>query len=283
MKKSNIFLLPPHLLFYSISLFFFIISCVPEEPSSADLIQADLKTKSEKINDFYGPAKHMGNGVVRSVISINHEGIPTAIGIEISEKVLENLPVHEGQNLHLQLSNKAEGLGLLVDHIDIGWNPEGHEPEGIYTIPHFDLHFYWISVGEVDAIEFGVGMADAPEMKYWPVDYTPDGVTIPKMGRHWIYDYAPELPNDDGSPGETFTQTFIYGSYNYEFTFYEPMVTKDFFEARNFASSYNISQPENFQKSGYYASSYEISYDEVKKQYRVMLTDLHWEDGEENL
>lgn len=260
-------------------LFLFFTSCEDMIPTEDAIQNTRLRAEKslEKSNDFYGPTQPMGNGVIRSVVTIGHDGVPQAVGVEFSEKALEKLPDEE-HNIHLALSNKAEGL--IVDHIDVGWNPHGHEPENVYTLPHFDVHFYWISVAEVDAIPFSMGMTDLPPVEYRPVDYSPDVVTIPQMGRHWLYDYAPELPWNGGA---TFTQTFIYGSYDSEFTFYEPMITKAFLESKNFADSYEIKQPTKFKRSGYYADSYEISFDEVKKQYRVMLTDLHWENGDEDI
>lgn len=284
MMKYRIFHSSPHNLLFFLTFYLF-VSCQPEDKSSSaeNIIQTDLTSKvkepSEKTNNFYGPSKPMGNGVVRTVVTLNQEGIPTAVGIEISEKVLEGLPDEE-QNLHLELSNKANDVGLIVDHVDIGWNPHGHEPTGIYTLPHFDLHFYWVSVEEVDQVEFSAGIDDLPPTEFWPANYGFDEVTVPSMGRHWLYLFAPELPPNGGA---TFTQTFIYGSYDYEFTFYEPMITRDYLAAKDFEDTYSISQADNFARSGYYANSYEITYDPVKKKYRVMLTNLHWEDGVEDL
>lgn len=278
--KTQAFHVPSQFLIRPIFILFLIFTSCEDMIPSEDAIQS-TKLKAEisleKSNDFYGPTQPMGNGVIRSVVTVGHDGVPKAVGIEFSAKALEKLPDEE-HNIHLALSNKAEGL--IVDHIDVGWNPHGHEPEGVYTLPHFDVHFYWISVAEVDMIPFSVGMADLPPAQYRPVDYSPDAVTIPQMGRHWLYNYAPELPWVEGA---TFTQTFIYGSYDSEFHFYEPMVTKSFLEAKDFNNPYPISQPTNFQRSGYYADSYEFNYDSVKKQYRVMLTGLHWENGDEDL
>lgn len=31
----------------------------------------------------------------------------------------------------------------------LNWEPSGHPTEGVYTIPHFDFHFYMISEEEV--------------------------------------------------------------------------------------------------------------------------------------
>lgn len=243
-------------------------SCEPESNliSGEEIIPSDLKASqsdpSEKINDFYGPTQPMGNGVVRSVVSVDHNGDPVAVGVLFSEKALEGLS--DALNLTLQLHSKAEGV--MVDHIDFGYNPQGHEGPG-FGVEHFDIHFYWISVEEKLSIPFSLGMADLPDESLWPEAYVADGVSIPQMGRHWLH---------ESSFSSVFDETFIYGSYDSKFTFYEPMITMEYLQARDFDESYPINLLGGYEDPGYYASSYEITYDEVRKQYRVMLTGLFW-------
>lgn len=272
MKKINF---PLSLQIFLCLIFLFSLNgCQPEEPlvPGEEIIQSDLKANqsdpSEKVNDFYGPTQPMGKGVVRSVVSINHDGEPVAVGVVFTEKALENLPDTE-INLTLQLHNKAEDL--IVNHIDFGYNPQGH-PGPDFAKEHFDVHFYWISEEEKLSIPFAVGMNNLPDASIWPVEYEPEGVTIPQMGMHWLHESVLD-------PAYTFDQTFIYGSYNSEFTFYEPMITMEYLKARNFEESYEIIPLGAYEEPAYYANSYEIEYDSVKKQYRVMLTDLFWAGG----
>lgn len=267
MKKTK-FQLPLQIILCSLFLITF-NSCEPENNliSGEEIIQSDLKSNqgnsSEKVNDFYGPTQPMGNGIVRSVVSIDHSGEPVAVGVLFSEKALENLP-EDDLNLTLQLHKKAEGL--IVNHIDFGYNPRGHDGPG-FGVEHFDIHFYWISVEEKLNIPFSMGMEDLPPADTWPEEYGPDVVTVPQMGRHWLH---------ESQFTSTFDQTFIYGSYDSKFTFYEPMITMEYLQARNFEDSYEIIPLGTYVEPGYYANSYTISYDPVKKQYRVMLTDLFW-------
>ncbi|TBW27084.1 DUF5602 domain-containing protein [Gramella sp. KN1008] len=270
MKKFN-FQLSLQIVLCSLFLFAF-NACQPEDGlvPGEEIIQSDLKANqsdpSEKINDFYGPTQPMGNGIVRSVLSINHDGEPVALGVVFSEKALENLPDEE-LNLTLQFHPKAESL--IVDHVDFGYNPHGHEGPG-FAVEHFDIHFYWISEEEKLSIPLAIGMDDLPDASIWPEGYGPDVVTVPEMGRHWLH---------ESSFSSTFDQTFIYGSYDSEFTFYEPMITMEYLKAKNFEDSYEIIPLGAYEEPAYYANSYEIKYDSVKKQYRVMLTDLFWAGG----
>ena len=57
--------------------------------------------------------------------------------------------------------------------IELDWNPAGHEPAGVYTLPHFDYHFYKIGVAERDAIvptdpAFAVKSANVPAADLMP-------------------------------------------------------------------------------------------------------------------
>lgn len=269
--RKKIFQRSLQIIFYFL-LFIVFQSCEPESNlvSGEDVSQSDLKANQSdpavKVNDFYGPTQPLGNGVVRSVVSINHDGEPVAVGLLFSEKALQNLP-EEAVNLTLELSNKAEGL--IVDHVDMGYNPNGHDGPG-FAVEHFDIHFYWITMEEKLSIPFSVGMADLPDASIWPAGYGPDVVTVPQMGRHWIH---------ESQFSSTFDQTFIYGSYDSEFIFYEPMITMEYLQAKDFEDSYEILPLGSYEKPAYYSGSYEISYDATKKEYRVMLTDLFWAGG----
>ena len=94
-----------------------------------------------------------------------------------------------------------------------------------------------------------------PPDGYMPADYfTPPGSATaePQMGKHWIpVNLGSFLP---------FSKIMIYGSYNGQTTFVEPMVTQDFLLS-NESFSANYSQPENFKKAGNYPTQYSIFQD----------------------
>jgi hypothetical protein len=84
-----------------------------------------------------------------------------------------------------------------------------------------------------------------------PQNYVPIPGGVPQMGVHWVDVTAPELN------GQLFTQTFIYGSYNGQVTFYEPMITLDFIKA-NPSYQRNIPVPSKFEQPGYYPTKMRI-------------------------
>lgn len=240
--------------------------------TQVDQINLEMEEKAEKAaktNTYYGPAVPFGNGVVRSLVTINHEGNPVEIGLKMSEKVLERLPAHI-EEFSLKIHKKANKLPF--DHIDLGWMKNGHEPF-FYQFPHFDIHFYMISKEEKMKIIDDTEAEILPDPRYWPVSYFPGPGYEPYMGKHWLSGDAPELKE-----GGVFSQTFIYGSYNGAFNFLEPMITLDYLQKR-LDESFDIPQPTQYQVNNvFYPTRYRISYDNIKKEYKIILFDMVWID-----
>jgi hypothetical protein len=88
-----------------------------------------------------------------------------------------------------------------------------------------------------------------------------------------------------GNPAgfKPFTKTFIYGSWDGQFIFDEPMITRDYIVAKRGASDpavrdeiIPVSTAQRYAPEGYYPSAYRITYDAKAKEYRVALTQLSW-------
>ncbi|SDB27365.1 hypothetical protein SAMN03097699_0435 [Flavobacteriaceae bacterium MAR_2010_188] len=249
----------------------FIISCEPENISDSQQLnsknQTDLK-KADVGQQFYGPTQPMGNGVVRSSVTLTKDGVPSQIALVFSEKALSKLG-SESFELMLPLHNKANDL--VIDHIALGWNPMGHEPDFLYAIPHFDIHFYWITEEEQMMMTNAKMAAVIPADQYVPMTYFPTDGYVPQMGKHWLSGAADEL-----IPGNIFDKTYIFGSYDGDFIFQEAMITRDYFLGKSFPESTPIFQPQDYAISGYYPTSYSITYDSVKKLYTVSLDNFVW-------
>lgn len=113
----------------------------------------------------------------------------------------------------------------------------------------------------------------APADKYLPVAYVLGPGVVPAMGAHWVDVLSPEFN------GGTFTKTFIYGSYNGNITFFEPMFTVDYLKKKTI-ESIPIRQPQAFRVNGYYPQSYSFSYEKSGKVFNIALTDLTYRKGE---
>jgi hypothetical protein len=85
---------------------------------------------------------------------------------------------------------------------------------------------------------------------YLPKGYIDVGAVVPRMGNHLLDSQSPELK--DSLP---FSTTFIYGAYDGELIFWEPMITLDMLRKTRDAC-WSISQPEGFAQAGYYPTQY---------------------------
>lgn len=215
----------------------------------------------------YGESAQLGQGTIKTYVHIDALGAPTEIGIIVPDAAMNNLDGHTPAMFSLDLPAKAKAT-TAYEHMLFDWMPHGHEPAGVFDQPHFDLHFYYTSEAErlaiapTDTVEFMKPVTAG----YIPNQYINIG-GVPQMGSHWINPADPIF-----SEGETFTEVFLYGSYDGEVTFIEPMMTKAYVEQnKNFER--NMLQPDLFPESGkYYPTVYGVKYDTAKKEYRFYLS-----------
>jgi Domain of unknown function (DUF5602) len=230
----------------------------------------DNTTSPTKGGTFYGAPVTMGHGKARTFVKLDDNGKPTEYGVAMNEAAMTGLPGGDpnghSHEYNYVLNLPTEAKELPVNHLEINWNPNGHEPEHIYTLPHFDFHFYTISQQERDGIT-AVGadtlkVMKIPEAQYAPAGYIQIPGGVPRMGSHWIDPTSPEFN------GHAFTKTYIYGFYDGKMAFFEPMITKAYLESKPNATE-TVKMPQAFQKSGYYPGSYTVGYDAATKEYVV--------------
>jgi len=56
--------------------------------------------------------------------------------------------------------------------VQFDWNPNGHEPDSVYTVPHVDFHFYTVPVEVRNSIVpsaqgYAQMAANKPAQQYW--------------------------------------------------------------------------------------------------------------------
>jgi hypothetical protein len=244
----------------------------------ADENSFSRSSQEDQYNTYYGPAVQMGNGHVRSWANITHDNKALAIGIEFTEGVLQQEHEHipdAGELGHtlLMLHQKAKAV-MPFDHLTMGFMTTGHPPPGIYSVPHFDFHFYKMRLAERLAIPaFSPGTAaqfnNLPSLQYIPGGYfrSPNEGII-KMGTHWVDLLSPEFS------GQPFTHTFIYGSYDGKVTFLEPMVTLATFQS-GVTVQKQIRQPQLFDPiNTYYPTRYNIWKNENKNRHYVAMDQM---------
>ena len=224
--------------------------------------------------EFEGPKVAVGNGHAWTFIITNDILEPQTIGIRFNESALQNLPTGSMHADEFQLSMPPELSVPPFNHATLDWNEMGHEPPGVYDIPHFDMHFYFISPSQRDQIApTDTAAFNKPlEPQHLAPDYLELPGGVPRMGSHIIDLLSPEIAGTG-----TFTHTFIYGKYNATINFLEPMVSKPFLDSKTTITK-PIRWPERWQETGYYPEQYTISYDATTSTYSIALEGLTWQD-----
>ncbi|MBW7472584.1 DUF5602 domain-containing protein [Marinobacter sp. F4218] len=223
---------------------------------------------------FTGEPVVVGNGSARVVMALNAENEPESVSVLMTRDALEGLPEASAEQefweFSLPMPDGAPVTGY--DHVVLDWNPVGHPPEGVYDLPHFDVHFYLIGTDEQEAITFhGEGrelaMA-APDPQLVPEGYViPPDAAVERMGMHGLDPAGAEFQ------GELFSHNFIYGYYKGELMFVEPMVSLAYLQSLPEMSS-PVKKPQRYSYPGWYPGTYQIGYDAGKGEYRIAIRDL---------
>jgi hypothetical protein len=225
------------------------------------IVAALVSCKKDKDNtDFFkGPESEVYHGKAWSSLKLNNDGAPEKLTLTLDAATLASVPVGEGgsteghtheNNILISLPGKALDV-TPFKFIMLNWNPMGHEPAGVYDTAHFDMHFYLTAPSDVMNYVDMAKMENLPSTDYVPANHIA-GPPVPMMGKHWIDVTSPELH------GVPFTQTFLYGSYDGQVVFYEPMITLGFLKATT-SFQRTIPQPSKFKVSGYYPTRMTIN------------------------
>ncbi|MCU0633806.1 MAG: DUF5602 domain-containing protein [Gemmatimonadaceae bacterium] len=252
----------------------------------------DDSTSPPSTRDIFSATQQLGQGTVRSFVSVDASGAPTAVGVTISESAMASLPTTPMPGMPaaamLVLPLPAEAARSGFDHVMLDWNPAGHEPNHVYTLPHFDFHFYQITSAERETIvpsnpAWATKAAAFPGATFVPSGYVagsdlanvpPAAAAVPFMGMHWLDRSAPELQAPPA--GKAFTTTLIYGSWDGRFIFIEPMITKAFIESTKGTAglTFPVAAAERVQKAGRYPKAYSIRHNAAAREYRITLDSL---------
>ena len=239
----------------------------------------------------YGAPVSVGEGRARTYVVLDEQNgsAPLEIGVALDERALDGLPagmagaapadegkpMSMGKDFVLPLPARNPTPYQLVV---LNWNPNGHEPPQLYGLPHFDFHFYTIDNPTRMSIvpgdpAYAAKAANFPGAKmppgYFPPPAPPALAAVPMMGLHWTDPTSPEF-----SPAG-FSRTFIYGSWDGEVIFAEPMITRAFLLTRP-NILLDLPVPTQFAKAGYYPAAYRVVFDARAREYRVALAKLTW-------
>jgi len=230
---------------------------------------------------YTGESRDVGNGTVRSWVAVDAKGNPTSMGVTFSETTLLGLPMtfpKDDIGWEWNLALPKEAPVSPFDHVGFYFNPKGHIPDGIYNVPHFDIHFFMVPVtarDEITAMDRNLERCfKLPAPEYIPAGYIlPPQTEHRRMGVHWID------PGSHEFHGHDFTATLLYGSYNGEMNFIEPMITRAYLETRPTFKA-EVAQPAVYAKTGYYPTQFSVRFDPAKHEYVVALEGLTLRQGQ---
>jgi hypothetical protein len=274
--------------------------------ASASLSAASASQAADPgVHRQYGTPQKIGNGMVRTYVVLDQKqgGAPLEVGVALSEAAMDGLPapVPGTMNMHMFLLDMPAQNPTPYKFVQFDWNPMGHEPAGVYDLPHFDFHFYTVSKDVRASIlpndpQYAQKAANFPAPAYRPPFYIdaatpaqipPAAATVPQMGLHWLDVRSPELQGMAGNPAgfKPFTKTFIYGSWDGQYIFDEPMITRAYLVEKRAATEAAVRDEiipvptaQRYSPAGYYPSAYRIAWDAQAKEYRVALVQLSWRD-----
>ena len=252
----------------------------------------------------------VGNGFARAYVSLDAKGSPLALGVSLDEAALDGLPAQPNATSRCFDKNgngKIEPDECVGDYnftfvipegeaskaatpfkwIALNWNPHGHGHPAPppWAAPHFDFHFYIASRDSVKLLRTGScgEMIDCDDFKkatkpvpakYVHADHIDVGAAVPDMGNHLINSKSPELAKG----GPPFTHTFIYGAYDGQITFLEPMITRAFIASKPNVCE-PIKQPQAWEVAGSYPTKYCIRHLPAARQYTISLEDFVQRSG----
>ncbi|MGH3826512.1 MAG: DUF5602 domain-containing protein [Pseudonocardiaceae bacterium] len=229
-------------------------------------------SQTNKSGTFSGPPQSIGNGTVKTYVTLDNSGKPTEVGIRMSATSLDGLPKEKGM---LILALPPQASATVFDHVMLNWNPHGHAPVVLFGKPHFDIHFYMVDAAVVEKInpsnpDYAAQAAHLPDAKYVPAGYVPPlgpaaKSAVPDMGLHWTDSTAGIVPGK-----YDFTQILLNGTWNGRYTFIEPMITRKWMLMKQDIQE-NLKQPQAYQRTGYFPTTYSVRYDDQTKEYSISL------------
>src|SRR5215475_12992008 len=251
--------------------------------------------QTDATKTIVGEQKNIGKGTVHTWLKVDAKTQePRSLGVTLTESALTGLPGDNdaaqagSQRLRLmdggpnhtyeyELKFPAEAGETAFNHMGFNWNPEGHGPRGVFTKAHFDVHFYMATTEYRHAIMVDLQDADPvhlktsnlePPAQFLPPDYKlAPNTAEPRMGSHYA-----DVTSTQLKPGN-FSNIFLIGAHGGNILFWEPMLTKEYFESKpNFTGKLKL--PEAYPVSGYYPTSYSVVYDANRKEFNIALDGL---------
>ncbi|SFM21896.1 DUF5602 domain-containing protein [Marinobacter zhejiangensis] len=239
----------------------------------AFLALSGLASASEP-STFTGTPVAVGDGTAHVMVTTNDMNEPASVSVVLTKNALQGLPEIQGDQVawEFTLPLPENGPNTGYQNVVLDWNPVGHPPEGVYSVPHFDVHFYLIGDEEREAITFQ-GEGNEPALSAPDPQLLPDGYVIPpdtavdQMGVHALD------PGGEEFQGQPFSHNIIYGYYKGQLIFIEPMLSLALLKSLPDITA-TVPRPERYSFPGWYPATYRIGFNVGSGEYTIALDNL---------
>lgn len=219
----------------------------------------------------FGPETPLGESTVRAFAETDAAGLATRIGIEMTEDAVTTL----GQDMvFVTVPLPQAAINAGYDHVSLDWMPHGHAPGDLFGVPHFDVHFYLATEAERLAIDpadplFMEKAANRPTADLMPPNFVPPPEIdpIPAMGEHWLDVTDPVFA------GQPFEAVLIYGAWDGDVIFVEPMVTRDLLLSRRDLGG-TLGQPARVEEPVSLPGAWSVTFDAEAGVHRISIDAL---------
>lgn len=226
---------------------------------------------------YKGEEKPVGGGSGYSFVTLGADGVPTVVGITVTEEALTGLPPEEKKLFQFALPPEARMT--VFDHIELRYWSHGHDPQELFAIEHFDVIPFMISQDERDKIT-AVGedlehVLRVPEPDKLPVGHAQippvdEFYAEPRYGTRYfdVENFLPVVMHE-----KPYTTTLFFGYYDAKVTFFEIPLTFPYLESHPDVS-FPIVLPAAVDRHGYYPTQFSVRYDPDAKTYTLSLESM---------
>jgi hypothetical protein len=235
------------------------------------LLALGLVARGDGVHTIEGECGTLYDGEVCTWAALSGDQV-VQFGATVSIRAIESAPL----DLEMVFPPSPAAIIPLPDevskatgfnHLMINWEPHGHPP-ALFSVPHFDFHFYTIDPAVVAAID----CHDVDKPAQLPQGYVlPDitipglgelvGLCVPGMGMH-------SMPADEVNQTVPFGASMLVGYYAGDVIYVEPMIARaKLLGAEGFTQQ--VPAVTAARAKVRWPSHFEAAYDESAQAYRL--------------
>lgn len=235
---------------------------------------------------FFGEPQPLGEGFVRSFVTLDDDGNPSEVGAILIQEAL-SLPTSESApDISIMLSLPPEASTTAFNHLEFMYRTHGVPGvPAVLGVPRLTIDSFLLSPqqralicpypdtsGPVPTCT-GDELAQAlkpPKPEFIPQGIQPTGFVQPGFGERY-FDPDAALPIFTGQ--QPFTTLYDYAFFDGQMSLTSFGATKAFLETQSNVTK-PIKIPISYPKSGYYPTEYSVSFDATSQEYKLSLSGL---------